>query len=269
VPARPDVGNAQPGAGGMTSLRINSVAGTHPGLVRRNNEDGFCDRAADGLWVVADGMGGHAHGDWASGAVVQALQSIAVPTDFDTAAQSVADAIHSANRRIWSESQRRGQVMGSTVVALLVQDRRFAILWVGDSRAYLLRGGVLHLLSRDHTQVQEMVDRGLITQEDARHHPGGHVLARAIGVGARMAVDVVMDEVEPGDLFLLCSDGLTGKVEDGEIAAILDSGDAQATLDALIATTLERGAPDNVTAILVGVGETTLLALAGSPGLLP
>ena len=244
-------------------FRIDSVAGTHPGLVRRVNEDGLCDRGADGLWVVADGMGGHAHGDWASGAVIQALESIDVAGDFDTAAQSVAAAIHSANRRIWSESQRRGQQMGSTVVALLVRDRRFAIIWVGDSRAYLLRGGALHLLSRDHTQVQEMVDRGLISEADARHHPGGHVLARAIGVGARMAVDVVADEVEPGDLFLLCSDGLTGKVEDAELATILASGGQQAMLDTLIDTTLERGAPDNVTAILVGVRETTMLALAG------
>ena len=250
----------------MSELRITSVAGTHPGLVRRANEDGFYDSAADGLWVVADGMGGHAHGDWASAAVIQAAQSIAVPPDFDSAAQCVADAIHSANRRVWSESQRRAQQMGSTVVALLIRERRFAILWVGDSRAYLLRGGVLHQLTRDHSQVQEMVDRGIITQEDARHHPGGHVLVRAIGVGARMAVDVVTDEVEPGDLFLLCSDGLTGKVEDDGIAALLARGAAQATqptLDALIAVTLERGAPDNVTAILIGVGETTLIALGG------
>jgi serine/threonine protein phosphatase Stp1 len=197
--------------------------------------------------------------------VVQALESIDVSGEFEPAAQAVASAIHSANRRIWAESQRRGQQMGSTVVALLIRDGRFAIVWVGDSRAYLLRGGVLHQLSRDHSQVQEMVDRGLIAPEQARHHPGGHVLARAIGVGARMAVDVVTDTVEPGDLFLLCSDGLTGKVEDDELAAILRGGGEDATIEQLIAVTLERGAPDNVTAVLVGLRETTRLNLSAAP----
>ena len=244
------------------AMRVDSFAATHPGLVRRANEDGYCERDSVGLWAVADGMGGHAHGDWASGAVVQALDSIAMPDEFGAAAQAVAAGVHSANRRIWAESQRRAQQMGSTVVALVVREDRFAVVWVGDSRAYLLRGGTLHLLSRDHTQVQEMVDRGLITPEQARHHPGGHVLARAIGVGARMEVDVVTDEIEPGDVFLLCSDGLTGKVDDDEIAAMLRGGADRTAVDALIATTLERGAPDNVTTILVGLRETTRLELA-------
>lgn len=242
-------------------LHCDSVAATHPGLVRRINEDGYCERPGDGLWAVADGMGGHAHGDWASGAVVQALESIELTGDFEAAAQAVASAIHSANRRIWAESQRREQQMGSTVVALVVRDDRFAAVWVGDSRAYLLRDGVLYMLSRDHSQVQEMVDRGLIPPEQARNHPGGHVLARAIGVGTRMAVDVVTDTVEPGDLFLLCSDGLTGKLEDDEIAALLQSGVGSSTVDALIGATLERGAPDNVTVVLVGLRETTRLEL--------
>ena len=246
------------------AFRTDSVAATHPGLVRRVNEDSYCDRSADGLWAVADGMGGHAHGEWASSAVVQALESVAVPDDFDTAAQAVAAAVHSANRRIWAESQRRTQQMGSTVVALVIREGRFGIVWVGDSRAYLLRGGTLYMLSRDHSQVQEMVDRGLIAPDQARHHPVGHVLARAIGVGARMEVDVVTDEVEPADVFLLCSDGLTGKVEDAEIAAMLRGGADRAAIDALIATTLERGAPDNVTAILVGLREPTRLDLPGA-----
>lgn len=247
----------------MSGMRIEAVATSHPGLVRRINEDRFCRRDEVGLWVVADGMGGHAHGDWASNAVVQAMESITVPTPFADGTQAVADAVHSANRRIWNEAQRRGQQMGSTVVALLVQDGCFAALWVGDSRAYVLRDGVLHPLTRDHSQVQEMVDRGLISPEEALHHPRGHVLARAIGVGARLAVDVVTDEVAPGDLFLLCSDGLTGMVDDAAITRILAGVDRQDALDRLIAAALEGGAPDNVTAILVGVQEGTRLTLAG------
>ena len=241
------------------AFRIASVAATHPGLVRRVNEDRHCERTADGLWVVADGMGGHAFGDWAANAVVQALDSVAVPPDFDAAVQAVADGIHSANRRIWAEAQRRGQQMGSTVVVLLVQGDRFAALWVGDSRAYLLRDAMLVPLTRDHSQVQEMVDRGLTAPEEAVNHPRGHVLARAIGVGARIAVDVVADTVEAGDRFLLCSDGLSGQVPDSGLATIMAAPGQSVAIEALIARALAAGAPDNVTAILVWAQEITRL----------
>lgn len=247
-----------------SAWRVEGVASSHPGLVRRVNEDRWCARDEAGLWAVADGMGGHAHGDWAANAVVQALGSAALASGFEAATQGVADAIHSANRRVWAEAQRRGQQMGSTVVALLVRDDRFAVLWVGDSRVYLLRGGRLYALTRDHSQVQEMVDRGLITLAEARGHPRGHVLARAIGVGARLSVDVVADQLEPGDLFLLCSDGLTGVLDDDALLRIVAGQERGAALDALIARTLDAGAPDNVTAVLVGVREVTRLDLAGA-----
>jgi serine/threonine protein phosphatase PrpC len=135
---------------------------------------------------------------------------------------------------------------------------------VGDSRIYVLRDGTLHPLTRDHSQVQEMVDRGLITADEARHHPRGHVLARAVGVGARLAVDVVTDDALPGDLFLLCSDGLTGTVDEAAIARIMAGPDRQAALDALIAGALDAGAPDNVTAVLVGVQDATQLTIGGT-----
>lgn len=247
-------------------LRLVSTATTHPGLVRRVNEDRHCERPQDGLWVVADGMGGHAHGDWAAHAVVQALEGVELPADFDAAVQTVADGVHSANRRIWAEAQRREQQMGSTVVALLIRDDRFAALWVGDSRAYLLRDDMLVPLTRDHSQVQEMVDRGLIAPEDAAHHPRGHVLARAIGVGARIAVDVVADSVEPGDRFLLCSDGLSGPVVDEELRQSLSRSSPSEAVEALLAQALARGAPDNVTAIVVAAQEATRLTFADTGG---
>lgn len=247
-------------------LRLVSTATTHPGLVRRVNEDRHCERPQDGLWVVADGMGGHAHGDWAAHAVVQALEGVELPADFDAAVQTVADGVHSANRRIWAEAQRREQQMGSTVVALLIRGDRFAALWVGDSRAYLLRDAMLVPLTRDHSQVQEMVDRGLIAPEDAAHHPRGHVLARAIGVGARIAVDVVADSVEPGDRFLLCSDGLSGPVVDEELRQSLSRSSPYEAVEALLAQALARGAPDNVTAIVVAAQEATRLTFADTGG---
>ena len=249
------------------ALRTEGVAASHVGMVRRGNEDSFCDRGADGVWAVADGMGGHAHGDWASQVLTKALADAALPDDFDEACQEIAAAIHAGNARIWAEAQARGQQMGTTVAALLVRAGRFGVVWVGDSRAYLLRAGVLYQLTRDHTQVQEMVDRGLLAAHEAAAHPRAHVLARAVGVTATLEVDVVVDAAEAGDVFLLCSDGLTGQVSDPELTAMLAAADGKAAIrDRLIALTLERGAPDNVTVIVVTTGEPTLLSLSPMPG---
>lgn len=251
----------------MPGLRIESAAATHPGLVRRANEDAYCERPIDGLWAVADGMGGHAHGDWASRTLTAALGGVALSDDLEESANAVSSAIQRGNRLIWREAARRAQQMGSTIVALLVRDSRFALLWVGDSRAYLLRDAQLHQLSSDHSQVQEMVDRGLITPVEAKHHPRAHVLARAVGVEERLAIDAITDQVLAGDLFLLCSDGLTGVVEEGELAAVLTgAGGRHAAVERLVALALERGAPDNVTVVIVTAQETTTLSLAGAPG---
>lgn len=247
-------------------FRIHSAARTHVGLVRRNNEDAFADRGEDGLWAVADGMGGHEHGERASAEVAWALNALYVPTDFDAACQVTASAIHQANRRVFEEATDRGVQMGSTAVALFLRDGRFAIFWVGDSRAYLLRDGALHQLTRDHTQVQEMVDRGLITADEAATHPMAHILARAVGVEAVVEVDVIADTVQGGDVFLLCSDGLSGPVPEAEIVAALGLHDADAAADRLVAAALTHGAPDNVTVVVVALDEATMLSLSPLPG---
>ena len=241
--------------------RIEHAALSHEGRVRTNNEDAYCVRAEDGLFLVADGMGGHENGEWASAAIAEAISSVVLPPDFDAASQAVAEALHGANAVIYAEAQSRGLQMGSTAVALLVRDERFAILWVGDSRAYLRRDGQLIQMSHDHTQVQEMIDRGLLTPEDAEGHPMSHILARAMGVRAHVEVDVITDETEPGDVFLLCSDGLTARVEPREIEAVLGDADADSRARRLVGMTLERGAPDNVTVITVGIRQTTALNL--------
>ena len=151
----------------MTSfpLRVQYDAKSHEGQVREQNEDSFLCLEDDGLWAVADGMGGHEHGEWASAALIRELQSAALAGAFEAECDEVAERIHRANRVIFDEARRRGAQMGSTIVALLAKERRFAVLWVGDSRAYLLRGGLLHQLSSDHSQVQEMVERGLLQQD--------------------------------------------------------------------------------------------------------
>ena len=152
--------------------------------------------------------------------------------------------------------------MGSTFVALVIRDDEFAVLWAGDSRAYVYRDGQLVHLTQDHTQVQAMLDRGLLTPEEALEHPMRHVLARAVGVEEVLQIDAIRDMVEPRDLFLLCSDGLHGLVSDDRIAAILAQSGSAAAED-LIAECLAGGAPDNVTVTLVAAYEPTLLVLSG------
>ncbi|HEX8555508.1 MAG TPA: protein phosphatase 2C domain-containing protein [Sphingomonas sp.] len=242
-------------------MRFDSAALTHEGRVRTNNEDAYCVRLSDGLFVVADGMGGHENGEWASAAIAEAIRTVELPGDFDAAWTAVGEAIHAANSTVWNEAQARGLQMGSTCVVLLVRDARFAVLWVGDSRAYLSRGGQLVQLSHDHTQVQEMIDRGLLTPQEAEGHPMGHVLARAVGVQPIVEVDVVSDEIEPGDVFLLCSDGLTARVEDHEINHAMSSRDAEDRVRVLVDLTLARGAPDNVTIVTVSAQASTAPSL--------
>ncbi|WP_454718777.1 PP2C family protein-serine/threonine phosphatase [Caulobacter segnis] len=242
------------------NLRFRDAILTHPGRVRSDNEDHVLARPEEGLWVVADGMGGHANGKWSSRTIVNALEATALPVDFDAASEAAAAAVHKANERIWLKAG--GQPMGSTVVVLLLRGQRFAVFWAGDSRCYLLRAGELYQLTVDHSQVQEMVAAGRLTPEEAENHPMAHVLSRAVGVGPRLELDAVSDEARVGDIFLVCSDGLTRVIPDDELASILTRGNPGAMVDTLVATCLERGAPDNVSVAVVACDETTLLALA-------
>jgi len=244
----------------LPAIRIESSALTHVGRVRQQNQDSYCVREADGLWAVADGMGGHEGGEWASAKLVEALAGIALPDEIEAACDAVEEAMRAANAAIVAEAAERGRQMGTTAVALLARGQNYAILWVGDSRAYVLRGGRLIQLSRDHTQVQEMVDRGMMPPEDAAGHPMGHILSRAVGVREDVQIDRELGEIEPGDAFLLCSDGLHSYVAEAEIGQLMGRGSPERALDALIAATLENGAPDNVTAIAVWTSEPTLIS---------
>lgn len=254
------------GNGGQTGmstapLRIISDAATHEGRVRKNNEDSFCARPDQGLWCVADGMGGHQNGEFASAAIVEAFEALAPSDAFDASCASIAGAIHAANARIHVEGADGKEQMGSTVVALFVRDRQFAVFWVGDSRAYLLRGGSLIQLTRDHTQVQALIDRGIMTEAEAKGHPMGHVLARAVGVEDAVEVDVIVDEVLAGDIFLLCSDGLHGTMAEPEIRIFLETAAQGSAPEKMVARTLDLGAPDNVTVVTVAAREPTLLSM--------
>ena len=241
---------------------IESYSRTHEGRVRAHNEDSYVARDDGGLWAVADGMGGHEGGEWASGCIVKELERIDLSLNFEDRCEEAVQAVVSANKQIVAEGRKRGKSMGSTLVMLVIEGSRCAVLWAGDSRAYLMRGGKLERLSRDHTQVQEMVSRGLMTPEQALGHPMGHVLSRAVGVQKEVEVDRADGEIQPGDIFLLCSDGLHGVVGEEAIGAHFARSAPGQALDNLIDLTLEKGAPDNVTGIAIWISEPTLLSFA-------
>jgi serine/threonine protein phosphatase PrpC len=226
-------------------------AASHPGKVRRVNEDSFFVAPASGVFAVADGMGGHEAGDVASQTIVRCLGSIGLPVSAADLLARLEDRILRANAALQEIARDRGRTLGSTVAILLVYEDHFACVWSGDSRIYRVRGGAIAQLSRDHTEVRDLMDRGLLTAEEARTWPRKNVITRAIGVREEPELELEHGTLEPGDLFVICSDGLTGHVEDAEILERAAAAGSQAVSDALVALTLERGASDNVTVVVV------------------
>jgi serine/threonine protein phosphatase PrpC len=245
------------------NFKIEDTAGTHVGNVRSQNEDSMLSIPQSGVWIVADGMGGHSHGQFASNTIIENLREALIPEELEDAIEAVAESVHDANDEIYAKSLEMGSQMGSTFVALVVRGNEFGVLWAGDSRAYLFRDGQLIPLTRDHTQVEALLERGLLTPEEATDHPMKHVLARAVGVQEDLQIDAIRDFIESRDLFLLCSDGLYGVVGEDEIIRLLQEKGHDAC-DHLIEACLERGAPDNVTVTLVEAREPTLLSLTGA-----
>ena len=235
------------------SFRFVVSSGTDVGRVRSLNEDAFLDRSEIGLWVVADGMGGHAAGDFASRTIVEALERIAPPSDGSAFLREVEDRIQIAHAALRRESEARGSggIIGSTVVVLIAWNRHYACVWAGDSRLYLLRDGVLRQVSRDHSLVQDLVEAGELAPEQAESHPQANVVTRAVGAVEDLVLDKTHQQIAAGDIFLLCSDGLTRHVSDQEIAAVLAGEAAPDAAQVLIDLALDRGAKDNVTAVVV------------------
>lgn len=246
-------------------FRFRVAEHSHTGRVRTVNEDARLIRDECGLWAVADGMGGHENGQWASETVIAALEATDTGGEIELGGDAICAGLHQANAAINDAADRAGKTMGSTAVVLLVRDQRFACFWVGDSRAYLLRGGQLVQLTEDHTQVQDLVSRGLLSPEEAAGHPLSNVISRAVGVTPRLEIDAISDEVRPRDVFLLCSDGLTGLVEPQEIESRLNGLQPASAAQELLDLALERGGPDNITLVLVACEErTAIMSGAGS-----
>jgi serine/threonine protein phosphatase PrpC len=224
---------------------------THVGLRRELNEDTYYGDSELGLWLVADGMGGHEYGEVAS-----ALAREAIVREVRQGAP-LAQAIRTADEEIIHASRQRGDAlpMGTTVVAARIAGRRFEVAWVGDSRVYLWRDGKLTQLSQDHSYVQELIGRGAISVEQARSHPHRNVVTQALGVTdpLQLNVETMSGELDAGMQLLLCSDGLTEEVDDASISRAISHLDcsAQECVDELVAAALDGGGSDNVTVVLV------------------
>ncbi|MBA3432671.1 MAG: Stp1/IreP family PP2C-type Ser/Thr phosphatase [Actinobacteria bacterium] len=233
-------------------MRIGRAAGvTDTGRRRLRNEDAFiCEPP---LFAVADGMGGARAGEIAAGLAAAALEEAGSET---RGAEGIRDLIIEANRRIWERSVADPKTagMGTTVTAALVDadGGTVAIGHVGDSRAYLLRGGSLEQLTTDHSLVAELVESGVLTPEEAERHPQRSAITRALGTEPTVEVDGFTIDAEPGDLFLICSDGLSVMLADKQMAAAIKSsdGDPAGAAEALVAAANDRGGEDNVTVVL-------------------
>ena len=247
-----------------------SWAVTHAGTVREVNEDAFVNRPDLGLWAVADGVGGGAEGDTASRMVADALEEVGGGLDAQALLAEVQERILGVHTKLRERAAATGgMVVASTVVVLMARGSHFACLWAGDSRAYVLRQGVLCQVTRDHSLVQEMVDRGDIVPAQADSHRYANVITRAVGAEVEaLDLDTVTDSLLPGDRVLLCSDGLFKVLSESDVVAGLGAADVASPAEWLLRTALERQARDNVTVLVLEVleeaeaSETTLTGTA-------
>jgi serine/threonine protein phosphatase PrpC len=234
------------------SCQCRSAAASDVGKVRQLNEDAYLERSDVGLWVVADGVGGHAMGDQASRLIVQKLAELPKPWSAAEFLAQVDQRLVEVNGMLRRKAVKYGSsVIASTVVALLMSDQHFACVWAGDSRLYRLRGADFQQLTRDHSQIQALIEAGLLDPAEADSHPMANVIVRAVGAHDDLVLDRLHDRVLPGDLFLLCTDGLTRMVSDERIADILTRTPLEQVAQALIDAALDCGAFDNVTAVVI------------------
>lgn len=235
--------------------RWSSSSRTDGGPRRPTNEDAVLELPGAGVWVVADGMGGHTRGELASRAVVTAFDGIGRCRRLGELTAKARLRLHQANDRIHRDARRigPGTIIGCAAVVLLICRDEFACLWVGDSRLYRLRDGRLEQLTRDHNLAQELVDRGEVSPADAPRHPAARRMTRAVGAQPSVRIDEIRGRLRGGDVFLLCSDGLPLELEGDEIEAILADRSQDDPAGRLIDLALEREARDNVSAAVVRV----------------
>lgn len=234
-------------------IKWNSYAETNVGMVRQINEDSILARPEVGVWAVADGMGGYEAGDVASNMIIRTLENIDNKQGLNDIIDAVEDSLIDVNFRIqeYADIMLEGRTLGSTVVSLLIRGRVGTCLWAGDSRLYRYRNGQLTQLSRDHSQVEELISQGHLSREEAENHPESNVITRAIGAHEDLYIDINVFSVQLGDTLLLCSDGLYNAVNQDDIIRFISNGSSEHMVKNLIARALENGASDNVSVIII------------------
>lgn len=229
-------------------------AKTHVGLKRKVNEDAILALPEQNIWAVSDGMGGHEAGDYASRLITDSIATI--PPDLDPTARmhALRDAVQAAHRMIVQEAETRGRgVIGATIVALMMANGHFVAIWAGDSRIYRLRDGGIEMLTTDHSAVAELVLDGKMSWDEAEQHPHSNAITRAVGVGDDLELDKIRGEVQSGDRFLVCSDGLTKYATFGILRDTLTTYPIETVSDRLLQIALAGGGADNISVIVVDV----------------
>jgi serine/threonine protein phosphatase PrpC len=249
-------------------MEVKAFGLTHVGRQRQHNEDAFLVEDDAKLFLVADGMGGHAAGEIASRIAVDSINEFIVHTKeddgtwphaydehFSRSTNRLMAALRMANNRVLEAMRKDARLrgMGTTVVACMVDEGTISVAHVGDSRAYLIRGGKLSRITNDHSWVFEQVQAGMLTEAEAEKHPLRNVITRALGGALQVVPDAAEVEAQAGDVLLLCSDGLTGMVPESEILRLVSASerDLEGACRQLIDAANERGGLDNITAVLV------------------
>jgi protein phosphatase len=237
---------------GTQSFRWTSASRSHPGRVREVNEDACLDQATAGLWAVADGMGGHTLGEFASGLAVQGLKDLPAAEDLEQRVGAAIGRLREVNRRLRAEAQwREVPIIGTTVAALVAAGNHCSCLWAGDSRIYLFRARCLVQLTRDHNHLEAACSRPIARSDDTLARPRKNWITRAVGAEDTLDVDRTTVELQDGDIFLLCTDGLSNEVGELSIEQALLPGICDMACNALVDMALSGEARDNITAVVV------------------
>jgi serine/threonine protein phosphatase Stp1 len=235
-------------------MTVRFSATTHVGRVRKINEDSILSLPDQKIWVVADGMGGHAAGDFASQTIVDTIAMIQPDLEPGELMRGLRKTIFQAHDIIRAEAEAKGQgTVGATVVALIMTDEHFVAFWAGDSRLYRFRDGDIEMLTTDHSLVAELVLSGEMTWDQAEKHPQSNAITRAVGVGDVLELDKIRGDVASGDRYLICSDGLTKYATFDTLKRMVVDAPIETVADSLLSYALDSGGADNISIIVVDV----------------
>lgn len=235
-------------------MTVRFSATTHVGRVRKINEDSILSLPDQKIWVVADGMGGHAAGDFASQTIVDTIAMIQPDLEPGELMRGLRKTIFQAHDTIQAEAEAKGQgTVGATVVALIMTDEHFVAFWAGDSRLYRFRDGEIEMLTTDHSLVAELVLSGEMTWDEAEKHPQSNAITRAVGVGDELELDKIRGDVASGDRYLICSDGLTKYATFDTLKRMVVDAPIETVADSLLSYALDSGGADNISIIVVDV----------------